>query len=258
MAPVAIIGVFFFPPLAFAVFVGAVLTVAGWEWANLAGIDGWSRYVYGAVIAAGLTGVYFVDPLFPLLVSLLWWLIALVLVVTYPRTAQLWYRRWLVMLLGFVVLLPAFISMVILKAQAESTFLILLLFFLIWGADIGAYFSGRALGKRKLAPAVSPGKSWAGVVGGLLTAGLIAAGMAWWAGYPQWLSGEFVWYLVAAIVVAIVSVLGDLAISMFKRERGVKDSSQLLPGHGGVLDRIDSLLSAGPVFGLLLIWLGWR
>ncbi len=258
MAPIAIVGVFFFPPLAFAVFVGAILTVAAWEWANLAQLEMTWRYGYAAVLALLFAGSYFVPPGLLLGIALLWWLVALVLVVTYPKTASAWYQKPLVIALGPLVLVPAFMSMLVLKAEAEANFLILLLFFLIWGADIGAYFSGRAFGKAKLAPAVSPGKSWAGVVGGMITAVAIALGMALWAGYPALASAEFGIYLLACLAVAVISVLGDLAISMFKRERGIKDSSQLLPGHGGVLDRIDSLLAAGPLFAVLLLILGWR
>ena len=125
---------------------------------------------------------------------------------------------------------------------------------LVWGADIGAYFFGRALGKRKLAPRVSPGKSWAGLFGGLLTSVCIAAGLAVYLQVPV---SELVLLLLGAVVVVLFSVVGDLTESMFKREMGIKDSSQLLPGHGGVLDRIDSLTAAVPIFALLLLLSGW-
>jgi phosphatidate cytidylyltransferase len=132
--------------------------------------------------------------------------------------------------------------------------LILSLMLLVWGADIGAYFFGRAFGKRKLAPRVSPGKSWAGFFGGLFTSVCIAAGLALYLQVP--VSQLFVVLLCAAVVV-LFSVVGDLTESMFKRQMGIKDSSQLLPGHGGVLDRIDSLTAAAPVFALLLLLSGW-
>ena len=119
---------------------------------------------------------------------------------------------------------------------------------MVWAADIGAYFSGKRFGKRKLAPRVSPGKSWEGVYGGLVATGLLATGYAL-AGLADWLP-----LLLVTLGVTAVSVLGDLLESMFKRQRQMKDSSHLLPGHGGVMDRIDSLTAAVPLFALLLPW----
>ena len=125
---------------------------------------------------------------------------------------------------------------------------------LVWCADIGAYFIGRAFGKRKLAVRVSPGKSWAGLVGGLVTSLAVALGLA---GYFKVPTQQLPWVLLGAALVVLFSVVGDLTESMFKRQVGIKDSSQLLPGHGGVLDRIDSLTAAVPVFTLLLLLSGW-
>ena len=121
-------------------------------------------------------------------------------------------------------------------------------------ADIGAYFAGRAFGKAKLAPRVSPGKSWAGVWGGLAAVALLAivASLLANAGVA-----EAMLLVVASLVTGFVSVLGDLLESMLKRFRGIKDSSQLLPGHGGIMDRIDSLTAAIPVFALMITLLGW-
>ena len=115
-------------------------------------------------------------------------------------------------------------------------------FVIVWAAYIGAYACGRRFGKRKLAPAVSPGKTWEGVSGGLLAAGLVGVLAAWQLGLPVGV------LLVIALVTALFSVLGDLNVSLFKRNVGLKDSGRLLPGHGGVLDRIDSLTAAVPVF----------
>lgn len=129
--------------------------------------------------------------------------------------------------------------------------LLLYLFSLVWIADIGAYFSGRRFGKHKLAPAISPGKTWEGVTGGLL------ANLAWIIIVYQFSSGwdlGFPQFLIISLAASLISVVGDLFESILKREAGVKDSGKLLPGHGGVMDRIDSLISAAPVFtaGLFL------
>ena len=119
-----------------------------------------------------------------------------------------------------------------------------------WAADIGAYFAGRRLGRIKLAPALSPNKTWEGVLGGLLLSLLVAVAGLVWFDLP-WLG--FISLCLAAV---LASVVGDLAESMFKRQRGLKDSSHLLPGHGGILDRIDSLSASFPLLALGLVWLG--
>jgi phosphatidate cytidylyltransferase len=164
---------------------------------------------------------------------------------------------WQRCVIGVLVLVPAWVSLQQLKTYDQSNFLILLLMFLIWGADIGAYFAGRAFGNKKLAPAVSPGKSWAGLYGGLLTAALIVITMTFASGDLQFDSALWWQFFATCMLVTLISVLGDLSESMFKRFRGIKDSSNLLPGHGGILDRIDSLVAAGPVYALLLIAIGW-
>lgn len=130
--------------------------------------------------------------------------------------------------------------------------LVLFLLVLIWTADIAAYFTGRRWGKTKLAPALSPGKTRAGVYGALAGAVLAALSLAWWLGMSPSLAGLAV---ILCVVTAFVSVVGDLYESLVKRRRGVKDSGRLLPGHGGILDRIDSLMAAAPVFALGMLWL---
>lgn len=120
---------------------------------------------------------------------------------------------------------------------------------LVWGADSGAYMFGKLFGKHKLAPKVSPGKTWQGFIGGLVTAAVISWGYGMWAN----LNVAPVILLICSVVAALASVLGDLTESMFKREAGIKDSGHLIPGHGGILDRIDSLTAAVPVFACLLL-----
>ena len=132
--------------------------------------------------------------------------------------------------------------------------LIVAVMVLVWAADIGAYFSGKTFGRRKLAPRVSPGKSWEGLIGGLITSLLITLCVGL---YHGWSPRELALALLGAALVVVISVVGDLTESMFKRSSGIKDSSQLLPGHGGVMDRIDSLTAAVPVFTVLLWLAGW-
>lgn len=252
LIPIAIGSLFFLPPLGFALFVGGVITIGAWEWANLAGLSSQLRYVYALFISALLVAAYFVPPIYVLAAGALWWAVAFVFMVQYPAGAERWSGQLSLGVIGLFVLVPGFVSLLVLKGTTAPNELILLLFFLIWGADVGAYFVGRAIGKRKLAVEVSPGKSWEGFYGGLVTALLIATAMLYWMGQPNLQSQQGVLFLLGLVLVIMVSVLGDLAISMFKRNRGIKDSSNLLPGHGGILDRIDSLLSAGPVFALLI------
>jgi len=143
---------------------------------------------------------------------------------------------------------------VLIKQWPLANWLIFAVMILVWGADIGAYFSGRKFGKRKLAPHVSPGKSWEGVYGGVAACLAIAVGVGIFRG---WSAGEFVFALLGTVLIVAVSVVGDLIERKFKRQAGLKDSSNLLPGHGGVLDRIDSLTAAIPMFTVLLWGAGW-
>lgn len=225
-----------------------VITGAAWEWSRLAGIaSGVLRAAYIIAIAALTWAASLVWPgaaFAPLLVVAgLWWLLAFILVVRYPVSVP----RSLVALGGPLTLVPAGFALIALTRNDMLTTLDgagLLLFVLvtIWGADVGAYFAGRALGRHKLAPHVSPNKTWEGVLGGLALVtviGLIGA----------WLTG-LAWFRLVPLCVAMaaVSIVGDLTVSLFKREAGLKDSGTLFPGHGGILDRIDSIAAGTPLF----------
>ena len=263
IAPVALGFVFLLPPFGFSLFIGAVLTVAAWEWANFAGLPPWLRHVYAIVVALVLAVVWLLeranalDIQFVLLVGVTWWLLAFLLVLNYPGFERIWGRKWVILLIGFFALTPGFLALTEIKGFDDSNYLICLLFFLIWGADIGAYFAGRAFGGARLASRVSPGKSWAGLFGGLAISLVIAAVMSLYHGSPSLVGLTGIAFLVACMLIAAISALGDLTISMLKRHRGIKDASKLLPGHGGFLDRIDSLLSASPAFALYLASADW-
>ena len=166
---------------------------------------------------------------------------------------------WLRWVLGLVMLWAAWLA--IANARSIGINFILSVFCLVWVADIAAYFGGRRFGRRKLAPAISPGKSWEGVWGGM--AGVVLLALAWrWADQAWQLSvpslysrlgSHGVWFLLLAVVfLATMSVVGDLVESLIKRSAGVKDSSGLLPGHGGVLDRVDALLPTLPLAMMLI------
>lgn len=254
LAPLAIGGIFFLPFEYFALFVAGVVMLGAWEWANLAGFEQQGlRVVYAALMGGGMYGLYHLPETGVLTIGLGWWVLALVLVLAYPGLSKVWASKWARLIIGFLILIPCWKGLLFLKQQPNSEIVLLYICLMVWGADVGAYFAGRKWGVSKLAPKVSPGKSWAGFWGGMASALIIGFLVGQWVSMP--LEQLAVLMLVSAVTVA-VSVLGDLTESMFKRFRGIKDSSQLLPGHGGVLDRIDSLTAAVPVFALLLLVFG--
>ncbi|MBB2494610.1 phosphatidate cytidylyltransferase [Aquipseudomonas ullengensis] len=257
LLPIALAGFFLLNGALFALFIAAVVTLGAWEWARMAGFTSQVQRVgYAAVVAVVLYGLYLTPALAPWLLGLavLWWLLATLLVLGYPGSSRYWGGLPGKLLIGLLILLPAWQGLVLLKQWPQANGLIIAVMVLVWGADIGAYFSGKAFGKRKLAPSVSPGKSWEGLYGGLLASLLITAAVGLQQG---WQGKNFALALGGAALVVLVSVVGDLTESMFKRQSGIKDSSNLLPGHGGVLDRIDSLTAAVPVFAVLLWLAGW-
>jgi phosphatidate cytidylyltransferase len=231
------------PPWLTALILGLLWLAGVWEWAAFAKLPaaGQAGYTIGFAVAMALAWPWLGDQGYAalLLAALAWWVLAFVLVLRYPRS----FSSTFVALAGIVVLLPSWALLVRLHGEgALGPRLAFTLLLIVWAADVGAYAFGRLLGRRKLAPAVSPGKTWEGVTGGLLTAGLAAGLAAAWVGVP---ADRLV---VLAVATALISVLGDLTQSMFKRNVGLKDSGKLLPGHGGVLDRIDSLTAAVPTF----------
>jgi phosphatidate cytidylyltransferase len=261
----ALAGIFGTDVQGFYWFVGAIVAVAAWEWARLSGYERQSlRVSYAVYVAIWLIFVRYIPATPILYVGLAWWLIAIVLVLRYPGTSRFWRQRSVKLGIGLLILIPFWKTMLALR---EAQMLVdidlgvhLVLFYallLIWAADTGAYFAGRAFGKAKLAPAVSPGKSWAGAWGGLGCTVVLALVAAFWLDLSSALTIQLV---VVTVIAAIVSIFGDLTESLFKREAGIKDSSNLLPGHGGVLDRIDSLTASIPVLTALLYsfsWIAW-
>jgi len=253
MAPLALFGLFGLPVDYYILFVSGIVLVGSWEWANLSGLSNSGRLIYPVVMALALLGLNDLrSPDLDLIIlygAAVGWAAALWFVVRYPKNS-LWKSTSARLLIGFAVLVPCWVGFVELRTSLwlgkEALLYILLL---VWCADIGAYFAGRRFGKAKLAPKVSPGKSWAGVYGGLLATALLAVICAQYWNLSQ---KEMLVLLAVTLLVTAVSVLGDLFESMVKRHQGMKDSSQLLPGHGGIMDRIDSLTAAVPLFVLSL------
>lgn len=279
MIPAAIAGLFLLSPSNFAIALIVICMLAAWEWGQFAGLMKQSQRIILAVITGAIlvalyqmTGhplfaatesqeIYFINtPVVQssLLMALGWWVAATGLVLTYPKSAMIWNKSTIYRLIfGALTIIPFFFGMVTLReygsllpGQYMGAWCLLYVMILVWSADSGAYAFGRLFGKHKLAPKVSPGKTWEGVIGGLFTSAVISLIFSYFIALPVPLHK----LLLCSIIAVIASVLGDLTESMFKREAGIKDSSHLIPGHGGVLDRVDSLTAAIPVFtGLLLI-----
>jgi phosphatidate cytidylyltransferase len=253
LLPPAVAAVLFLPLQWLAPVFAAIGLLGAGEWATLSGLGtGISRLWYALAMTVPMAPIATnwlggTPQLALLIAAQLWWLLALSWIVRYPRgfsadSPSVGLRA----AVGFLVMPSTIAGLVSVRASTLGVYGLLTLFFLVWGADVGAYFAGRALGRHKLAPAVSPGKTWEGFAGGMLLA-LGVAALAW-----HWLLPAVslpAWLLLSALVAAI-SVVGDLTESLLKRQVGIKDSGKLLPGHGGVLDRIDSLLAAAPAMAL--------
>lgn len=256
LLPVVLGLLFFAPRWLWALFAALIAMLGCWEWSRLCGFPLLVQRAYvaaSASLGAGLLALYHFSPmgLYPGVAQALLWIAAAFWIVAVPLwlKAQLRPSPWVLGLAGWIALWPMWVAIVDLRDR--SRWVLLAAALLVWIADIAAYFAGRRFGKRKLAPAISPGKTWEGVYGAL--AGVAAYGIAllvwsseaaptaWWAQF-----------IVALLVLTAVSVVGDLFESWMKRGAGVKDSSNLLPGHGGVLDRIDALCSTLPVAALLV------
>lgn len=263
LGPTAIAAVLWLPTPILAALLAIVFLLGMWEWTRLVGVGTLLHRIAVLTAGAGLMAAlaWSARPggLFPfqlaILVGVGWWLLACAWLRHFDfQRAPTPTARMLKLAAGLLAMLPAWAALVLLHAGGEfGPRWALLALFLVWAADTGAYFAGIRYGTTRLAPRISPGKTWAGVWGGtatslavaLLAAPLLGLG---WAQLPALL-------LLAAATVA-ASIVGDLFESLLKRHSGCKDSGHLIPGHGGVLDRIDSLLAALPVFALGKIWLG--
>jgi phosphatidate cytidylyltransferase len=238
-------GVLFLPSGVAAAMFGILWLAGAWEWSKLARLPPLRAIAYVAVLCASmLLALLWVSPdvvAVGMAGAVIFWVGALFAILSYPRP----FSPVAVAVSGFLVLVPSWLILIYLQAaQPHGRALAMTVLVIVWAADVGAYFVGRAFGRRKLAPKVSPGKTWEGVTGGA-----VFAAVAGWVGAGL-LDLPAMVFVVLGVVTALVSVVGDLTVSMFKRNVGLKDSGTLLPGHGGVMDRIDSLTAAVPFFAI--------
>lgn len=236
-----------------AVVVGLVVVLGAWEWCKIAGIEsaiGQVLYVSCIVFLLSICFICRQAEWVPviILIAVCWWLMAmLVLLGTQRQWFEFHVSTAIKAIIGIVVLVPAWLSLILLQDNGtpEGRSRLLLLLLIIWTADIAAYFSGRAWGKHTLASRISPGKTWEGVYGALIASLLMTLGFIWVNHIQRY---EIIVFFLLGLIAVPVSIIGDLFESLMKRAANLKDSGKLLPGHGGVLDRIDSLTAAGPVF----------
>lgn len=277
LAPAAIWAIFYLSLNSFAAVFLVVMAIGAWEWGPLMGFSSQRRRLaFVGVTSALIATFWYVLPVeqlwqqkgllnanvnIVLWLAVAWWLVSAALTFLYPRCSSFWAQHRSVRgLFGWLTLLPTWLAFMVLRSsdyQADSYHgaqLLMFLFLMVWSADVGAYFVGKSIGKRKLMPNVSPGKTLEGFLGGVVFACL----MVTIAGYfIDWTFEQYIVVIPVTMLITTISVLGDLNESMFKRQAGVKDSGTILPGHGGVLDRIDSLTATAPIYALCYATLGW-
>tara|TARA_R110002110_G_scaffold415765_3_gene655287 strand:- start:53692 stop:54528 length:837 start_codon:yes stop_codon:yes gene_type:complete len=267
MAGLFLAAVVFLSVPALAVAFGVIVLAGAWEWSRLAG---WqhrlARATYAVLLAGAMAGLYYyaalgqnpaVEQVQPFLgLACLWWSFALLWVKSYPLSAVLWRTVFMRSLMGLLILAPAWMAAIFLLTFPRGGILMVVLIVIVAAADIGAYFSGKTWGKHKLAVLVSPAKTWEGFWGGMAASTALAVLLWYW--LPEQAAHVGLGAVIAVtLATALASVVGDLTVSMVKRESGCKDSGSMLPGHGGLLDRLDSICAAAPVFALGLILAGW-
>ncbi len=273
LAFAAVSAIFYLPINYFAALLLIIIAIGAWEWTSLMGlinIKARFSYVMATMVLVAL--LWFALPIerswlnisglqsemtLLLWLSIFWWCLAALFMFSYPKFKNFWAsNKFVIALFGWLTLVPTWHAFMILRTnnyfldEFQGAQLLMYLFMLVWSADIGAYFFGKSLGKRKLMPNVSPGKTIEGFLGGVFCAAILTILVGT---FLKWSAGEYFQALIVTLIISCVSVLGDLTESMFKRQAGVKDSGSILPGHGGILDRIDSLTATAPVFALCYI-----
>lgn len=240
------------PPPAALITLTLVISLGIWEWSQFLNVKSplW-RLLYVVVVLALMIAVWFFSfrpgaLQLVLQVTLAWWLVAFVWVTRFPTVIPVGVG----VLSGILVLVPAWLALSRLLVAENGLGWLVFILLLVWATDIGAFAGGKLFGRIKLIPRVSPGKTWEGVIAGIFLAAIVAFAGAMY--FQQYRLG----FVSLCIAVSAISIVGDLMVSIFKRHAGVKDSGEIFPGHGGMLDRIDSICSAAPVFVLGLSWQG--
>jgi phosphatidate cytidylyltransferase len=237
----------YFSPLYWALLVLAVASIASWEWAELSKLNKPFSFIYsGFVLLLGLFVILYTPQLMQIVIvwavlaSTIFWLLIVPFLLAFTPTIN---NRFIMAVIGLIVIIPFGLTMIALR---EINPLLLVVFAMtVWIADSAAYFAGKRFGKHKLAPSISPGKTWEGVLGAFFAISIYASLLSY-------LTHQSYWFVLVFLGVMALSIMGDLFESMIKRQADVKDSSHLLPGHGGVLDRVDGLTSSLPLVMFLL------
>lgn len=276
LAPATIASIFYLPLPYYSALMLVVMAIGAWEWGPLMGFANKRRRI--AFVMVTVTLICSLWYFFPLLtlwsqaklqqpiiyilwLAVAWWVLSATLTFLYPRYSKFWSsHRSIRGVFGWLTLVPTWLAFVVIRSSEYETNgyhgaqLIMFLFLMVWSADIGAYFVGKAFGKNKLMPNVSPGKTMEGFIGGVIVACILVAITGIIMG---WQAKQFYLAIPITMLITTVSVLGDLNESMFKRQAGIKDSGSILPGHGGILDRIDSLTATAPIYALCYALIGW-
>lgn len=258
LAIALILVLFLAPPAVFSSLIALVVLVAAWEWINLIKIvSKSSKFSYMICLIMLLFGAHFILDVYGnfahqlsyqiCLFALLLWGIIFLWIQGYPSSAILWASKPVQATLGMILLLATWVSLAAIISYENGKWLFLLAMVVVVLADLGGYVAGRIFGRHKLAPVISPGKTWEGLFGGLFLQLVLMLGLKLF--IPSLTLASLA---ILIIPVALISVIGDLFESMIKRYQGVKDSGTLLPGHGGVLDRLDGVMAAMPMFWVIV------
>ena len=250
--PLFLFLLFYLSSIQFLIFTAFITLIGAWEWTRLSGISNlfW-RYAYLALMGYVLFSMLFVFAPIVFFLAFVVWLFAIILILRYPTSSLLSKNLVWRGSMGIVVLVPCWVAINFIRNQPQGVYLLLALFLLIWGADSAAYFVGKKWGKTKLAPHISPGKTREGCIGALIFSLCFALLIFY---FEPSLRQKWLGVILLTFITVIFSIVGDLFESMLKRQVGLKDSGKLFPGHGGLLDRIDSLTAAAPIFALGIGW----
>ncbi len=240
------------PPPAALITLTLIISLGIWEWSQFLTAKSllW-RLLYVVVVLTLIVGLWFYSfqpgaLQLVLQISLAWWLVAFVWVTRFPTAIPV----GVTVISGILVLGPAWLALSRLLVAENGLGWIVFILLLVWATDIGAFAVGKLFGRIKLIPRVSPGKTWEGAIGGVAVAAIVAFAGA------MFFQQDLLSFVSLCLAASAISIVGDLIVSIFKRHAGLKDSGEIFPGHGGMLDRIDSICSAAPVFVLGLSWQG--